>query len=32
MTKLHASINFSPNEKVEQVMTDYRASKVLEVQ
>lgn len=32
ITKLHSSIGFLANEKVEQIMNDYRHSKVLEVQ
>lgn len=32
VTKLHASLGFAPNEKVDQIMSDYRHSKVLEVQ
>lgn len=31
MTKLHASLKFNPNEKVEVAMNDYKCSKVLEV-
>jgi hypothetical protein len=32
ITKLHASMNFNENEKVEQVMTDYCQSKHIDVQ
>lgn len=31
MTKLHASLKFNTNEKVELAMNDYKCSKVLEV-
>lgn len=31
ITKLHSSLGFAPNEKVDQIMNDYRFSKVLEV-
>jgi hypothetical protein len=32
MTKLHSSLKFNANEKVEVAMNDYKCSKVLEVQ
>jgi len=32
MTKLHANIGFIANEKVEQIMKDYKTSKAIEVQ
>lgn len=32
ITKLHSSLGYTPNEKVDQIMNDYRFSKVLEVQ
>lgn len=32
LTKLHSSLNFEPNEYVQQVMTDYLHSRNLEVQ
>ena len=31
ITKLHTSLGFAPNDKVDQIMSDYRHSKVLEV-
>jgi hypothetical protein len=32
ITKLHASLNYEPNEATETVMNDYLQSKILEVQ
>lgn len=31
ITKLHTSLGFAPNDKVDQIMNDYKHSKVLEV-